>query len=263
MTELRPQTQKEIAMDLGSETTGAPGEYAGLHFIDGTSSQLSYAVVARRGHIFLGVRFLGLADGDQLGVPGKTYLHARVRSARDQALADKLDLEGGPGNVISLFPPQLALDEAWPGLAFEKIDTERASLILGIFINGSLIDDTDAVIARIEEASLFRKLVDCVIDRAGPEHSIARAKLVAAWMFDQAKPSLAGLKKAAEHQKIVLAAQKEFAGLVEGQVEVASVRWNSGRAGSTSPGCPPSPTGSAPTNSSTGAAPPRSSRCWR
>jgi hypothetical protein len=220
MTELRPQTQKEIAMDLGSETTGAPGEYAGLHFIDGTSSQLSYAVVARRGHIFLGVRFLGLADGDQLGVPGKTYLHARVRSARDQALADKLDLEGGPGNVISLFPPQLALDEAWPGLAFEKIDTERASLILGMFINGSLIDDTDAVIARIEEASLFRKLVDCVIDQAGPEHSITRAKLVAAWMLDQAKPSLAGLKKAADHQKIVLAAQKEFAELVEGQVEV-------------------------------------------
>lgn len=39
-------------------------------------------------------------------------------------------------------------------------------------------------------------------------------------MFDQAKPSLAGLKKAAEQQKIVLAAQEEFAGLVEGQVEV-------------------------------------------
>ena len=39
-------------------------------------------------------------------------------------------------------------------------------------------------------------------------------------MADQAKPSLAGLKKSAEHQKIGLAAQKEFAGLVEGQVEV-------------------------------------------
>ena len=115
-------------MDPGSETAGAPGEYAGLHFIDGTSSQRSYAVVARRGHVFLGVRFLGLVDGDQLGVPGKTYLHARVRSARDQALADKLDLEGGPDNVINLFPPQLALDEAWPGFTFEKIDGERASL---------------------------------------------------------------------------------------------------------------------------------------
>jgi hypothetical protein len=208
-------------MDPGSETAGAPGEYAGLHFINGTSSQRSYAVVARRGHVFLGIKFLGLADGDQMGVPGKTYLHARVRSARDQALAGQLDLEGGPDNVINLFPPQLALDEAWPGFTFEKIDAERASLILGMFINGSLIDNPDAVIARIEEANLFRKLVDSVIDQAGPQYGIARAKLVAMWMLDQAKPSLAGLKKAAEHQKIVLAAQKEFAELVQGQVEVA------------------------------------------
>lgn len=155
-----------------------------------------------------------------MGVPGKTYLHARVRSARDQALADQLDLEVGPDNVINLFPPQLALDEAWPGFTFEKIDDERASLILGMFIDGSLIDDTDAVIKHIEDADLLRKLVDCVIDQAGPEHSIARAKLVAAWMFDQAKSSVAGLMKVAQHQKIVLAAQKEFAGLVEGQVEV-------------------------------------------
>ena len=89
-----------------------------------------------------------------------------------------------------------------------------------MFINGSLIDDTDAVIARIEHADLFRKLVDYVVDRANPQFGIARGKLVAAWMFDQAKPSLAGLKKAAEHQKIITAAQKEFAGVVEGQVEV-------------------------------------------
>jgi hypothetical protein len=216
-----PTTQKEIDVYPGSETTGAPGEYAGLHFIDGTSSQRSYVAVARRGNIFLGIRFLGLADGEQLGVPGKSYLHTRVRSARDQALADKLDLESSVDNVINLFQPQLALDEAWPSFTFEKINAVRASLILGMFIDGSLIDDTDAVIARFEDANLFRKLVGYVIDQAGLEHSIARAKLVAGWMFDQAKPSLAGLKQAAEHQKIVLEAQKEFAGLVEGQVEVA------------------------------------------
>ena len=162
-------------MDPGSEPAGTPGEYAGLHFIDGTSSQRSYAVVARRGHIFLGVRSLGLADGDQFGVPGKTYLHAWVGSARDEALADKLDLESSADNVINLFQPQLALDEAWPGFTFEKIDAHRASLILGMFINGSLIDDTDVVIARIADAGLFRKLVDYVVDRAGLEYSIARA----------------------------------------------------------------------------------------
>ena len=207
-------------MDPGSETTGAPGEYAGLHFIDGTSSQLSYAVVARRGHVFLGVRFLGLADGDQLGVPGKTYLHARVRSARDQALADKLDLESSADNVINLFPPQLALDEAWPGFTFEKIDAERASLILGMFIDGSLIDDTDAVIETyrgrqpIPETGRLR-------GRSGWPRTQHRPRQARCHVdVRPAKPSLAGLKKAAEHQKIVLAAQKEFAELVEGQVEV-------------------------------------------
>ena len=56
----------------------------------------------------------------------------------------------------------------------------------------------------------------CFPSGTGPYPS----KLVATWMSDQAKPSVAGLKKAAEHQKIVLAAQKEFAELVEGQVEV-------------------------------------------
>ena len=95
--------------------------YVGLHFIDGSGSQSSYAAVARRGNIFLGIRFSGLTDGHQLGVPGKTYLHARMRSARDQALAEKLDLESGADNVIGLFAHQLALDEAWPGLTFEKI----------------------------------------------------------------------------------------------------------------------------------------------
>ena len=118
-------------MDPGSEATGAPGEYAGLHFIDGASSQRSYAVVARRGHVFLGVRFLGLADGDQFGVPGKTYLHARVRSARDQVLADKLDLESSAGNVIKPVPTAVGAGRGLANFTFEKIDAERACLILG------------------------------------------------------------------------------------------------------------------------------------
>jgi hypothetical protein len=83
---------------------------ASLHFIDGSGSHSSYAAVARRGSIFLGIRFSGLTDGQQLGVPGKTYLHARMRSARDQALAEKLDLESGADNVMGLFAPQTTTD---------------------------------------------------------------------------------------------------------------------------------------------------------
>ena len=155
-----------------------------------------------------------------LGVSGTTYLHARVRSARDQLLAEKLDLEKGPDNVVNLYAQQLALDEAWPDFTFEKIDAERASLIVGMFISGSLIHDTEAVIARIEDASLIRKLVDYVMVRAGLEYGIARAKVAATWMLDQAKPKLDEAKKVAEYQKIILKAQTEFAGQVDGQFEV-------------------------------------------
>ena len=207
-------------MNTPDRTQVTVNKYVGLHFIDGSGSHSSYAAVARRGNIFLGIRFSGLADGHQLGVPGKTYLHARMRSARDQALAEKLDLESGADNVIGLFPQQLALDEAWPGVTFEKVDAERASLQIGMFIDGSLTDDTDAVIARIEEAGLFRKLVDYVVERAGLEYRIVRAKVVAAWMSDHSKPMLDVLQKAAVRHKIAVAAQKEFAGTVEDQIEI-------------------------------------------
>ena len=39
-------------------------------------------------------------------------------------------------------------------------------------------------------------------------------------MLDQAKPKLDEAKKAAEYQKLILKAQTEFAGQVEGQLEV-------------------------------------------
>jgi hypothetical protein len=194
--------------------------YVGLHLIDGSGSHSSYAAVARRGNIFLGIKFSGLTDGHQLGVPGKTYLHARMRSARDQALAVKLDLESGADNVIDLLAKQLALDEAWPAFAFEKANAERASLQIGMFISGSLIDDTDTVIARIEKAGLFRKLVKYVVERAGLEYRIVRAKVVAGWMSDHSKPMLDVLQKASVRHKIAVAAQNEFAGTIEDQLEI-------------------------------------------
>ena len=207
-------------MDPGSETAGMPGEYAGLHFIDGTSSQRSYAVIARHGYVFLGVRFLGLVDGDELGVPGKTYLHARVRSARDQALADKLDLEGGPRQRHKPVPAAVGAGRGLARLHVRE-DRWRARQPHPGDVHRRVIGRQHRRCDRTYPGrQLVRKLVNYVADRAGLEHSIARAKLIAMWMFDQLKPSLAGLKKTAEHQKIVVAAQKEFAGLVEGQVEV-------------------------------------------
>ena len=89
-------------------------------------------MIARRGDIFLGIKLTGLMDGSKLGLPGKTYLHARVRSARNPELAEQL----GQDNAVSLFGQNLAPEAAWPNFTFAKIDDKRASLVLGLFIGG-------------------------------------------------------------------------------------------------------------------------------
>src|ERR1700750_96531 len=62
-----------------------------LNLTDGTLGPKSYAIVARRGDVFLGIKFSGLADGTQFGLPDKAYLNVLLRSARNQDLAAKLD----------------------------------------------------------------------------------------------------------------------------------------------------------------------------
>jgi hypothetical protein len=76
--------------------------FSDLLLMDGTASQQSYAIMARRGDVFLGIKFSGLADGAQFGLPDKTYLNVLLRSARDEALAAELDLEKPADNVVHL-----------------------------------------------------------------------------------------------------------------------------------------------------------------
>ena len=167
-------------MNTSGVATDVDDGYPGLHFMDGTESHSSYAVISRRGDIFLGIRVSGLTEGSLLGVPAKSYLHARVRSARSQKLAEQLDTENGAENVVNFSDQQLSLDAAWPNLSFDKVDSKRASLGIGLFIQGSLVDDAVAVVTRIEKADLFRKLVDYVIEQAGPENRIASARVASA-----------------------------------------------------------------------------------
>jgi hypothetical protein len=190
-----------------------------LHLLDGSTSLSSYAAIARRGNIFLGIKFSGLVDGSPVGAAGKSYLHVKLRSARNQDLATKLDQKPGVKNVINLSEHQLALDKAWPKFAFENIDGERASLTVGMFIDGSLDGDTHAVIARIKAANLFLKLVNYAIDSAGAEYRIAPPKAVAAWLAEQAKAALDGLAQMKDAMTIAPEVKKEFEKLIGDQVE--------------------------------------------
>jgi hypothetical protein len=188
--------------------------------MDGTGSSQSYAVVARRGKVFLGIRFTGLSDGAQFGLPGTTYLHARLRSAPNAKLTAQLDLAKGSANIVDLFQQQLALNDAWPNLPFEKVDGERASLQVGLFIRGSLITDTAAVIGHIQKGDLFHKLIAYAITQAGSEYSIVDALTASHWLADQAKPVLVKLMKKLALQQTMDATLKEFGMKFKQQVEV-------------------------------------------
>ena len=209
-------------MNSSGVTPGADDYYSALPLMDGTDSQSSYAVVARRGDIFLGIQLSGLIDGLILGLPGKTYLSARVWSARNQELAEQLDAQNSAINVVGLFQQLLALDGAWPNFSFDKLDGQRASLGIGLFIQGSLLHQPVAVLSQLEKPDLVRKLVDYVIDKVGPEHRIARAKAAAAWLFTKIKPTLDHLREIIKHGQIAEQTKKEFKATVEHALEVVA-----------------------------------------
>jgi hypothetical protein len=145
----------------------------------------------------------------------------RVRSARDQALADTLDATAGGQKVVNLLDKQLTLETAWPGLSCGKVDSKRASVIIGMFIAGSVPHEADTVVARINEADLFSKIVDHVLDEAGAEYCIAQAGPVAAWLSDRAASLFGQLLQTVEKHKAAAKAQKEFAAQITDQLEVA------------------------------------------
>jgi hypothetical protein len=191
-------------------------KFAGLRLMDGTSSQQSYAIVARRGDVFLGIKFNGLVEGEQFGVPDQAYLNVLLRSARNEGLAVQTPAD----NVVHLAQPQLELDAAWPSFTFERVSAERASLVIGLFIQGAVDTAIPDVLARIRNGDLFRKLVAHVITAAGPDNCIADQERVACWLSDQAKPTLRELRKKFIVEQAAVLARNEFAEKIKDQGEL-------------------------------------------
>ena len=204
-----------------SDISNDNNKSADVQLIDGTGSQQSYAVVARRGNIFLGIKFAGLADGASFGLPGTTYVHVRLRSARSKHLAAQLDVTR-KDKIFNLPLDHLSLDEAWPYLSFEKVDEKRASLGIGLFIKGSLIVNTDAVISRIEKGDLFRKLIVYVMSQVDPKNCIVDQHRMSLWLADQAQSVLNELKKKIAIQQMIASVHNEFGTTFGGQFEMVA-----------------------------------------
>lgn len=193
-----------------------------LHFIDGTYSQSSYAVIARRGSIFLGIRFTGVLDGNLLGIPDTVYVHARLRSARSLSLAEQLDQEAETPSVVDMFEQDVTPDGAWPNIPFEKVDPERASLVIGLFIGSLAADDPSEVITHIQQGEPFRKLLAYAFRYAGQEYRIVRVVPVVNWLINQAKPALVELTSTLEEKRLREKPQKEFKGLLDDHLETVA-----------------------------------------
>ena len=195
-------------------------QIATLHTLNGTDSLESYVALATRDAIFLGIKFAGLADGARLGAPGKTYFHARLRSARDLQLTAKINSADITSNVVSLAKGQLSRADAWPSLAFDRIDSVRASVSVGAFIQGSLLHSTAEVLTNIEKGEIFAKLASYAAKQVGEGEMIASISVVANWLRRQAAPLLTAIKQSLLLEQQVVAAKAEFATTIESQIEV-------------------------------------------
>jgi hypothetical protein len=182
-------------------------------FLDGTASTGAYLIVALRGDVALGIRPLGMVDGASMSAPGKSYLHARLRSARAPVGMAAQYADDGGHDVVKLGDQKLGFDEAWPELDFAKLDDSRASTIIGVFLRGSLKTEPEVVLQRLEEQDFLLRMADYVAERAGHDNLILRPMAIAAWLHEQLDPGMAKLKAQ-------VAAAAEFAQHVEDNVEM-------------------------------------------
>jgi hypothetical protein len=182
-------------------------------FLDGTASTNAYLIFALRGDVALGIKPLGLIDGAPMNAPGKSYLHARLRSARAPVGLAAQYGSDGEHNVVKLTDQKLGFDEAWPELDFAKLDDSRASTVIGVFLRGSLNSDPETVLQRLEEQDFLLRMAEYVAERAGHDNLILRPMAVAAWLHEQLDPGMAQLKAQ-------IAASAEFAQHVEDNVEL-------------------------------------------
>jgi hypothetical protein len=187
--------------------------------MDGSSSRRSYAIVARRESIALGIKFEGMADGTGFGLPGKTYVGFRIRSARCPEGGPDCGANPDPGNVVSLAQHQLQPSKAWPGLSFEKINDERASLVVGRFVDGSIATQTAAVLAQLQGGEVFTELVEYLANRVQPKQWVVEKDALRQWLLTQARPHLRALTKKIVVEQAAALAHQEFAATVNSQPE--------------------------------------------
>ena len=98
-----------------------------IKFMLGTGGGPDYLLFAQRGNIGLGLKML--CEVVQTAEKTGTFFGGRIRSAQVPGNGTTEDDDG----VVHL-PEELALDTAWPTIKFGKVDSYRASTVVGMGI---------------------------------------------------------------------------------------------------------------------------------
>lgn len=141
----------------------------------GTGGAMDYLLVAMKGEIGLGLKPNMIAPGKK---PGTTYVGARIRSA----VVPEQDRPKSEDNVVSLAFKNLTLEEAWPGVTWEKIDTARASTQIGMFLRGTPEENPQMLLDELADRKLATKMADYLIELVGEGNLLVDREVLIDWI---------------------------------------------------------------------------------
>ena len=176
--------------------------------MSGSFSSESYLMVAKRGDVALGLKIAGIGS-DPTGNPKRSYVACRIRSAIYKKGLHEEHAEQEE-KVVSLADKGLNLESAWPNIKFTKLNTARASTIMGIFVRGSIKLDPEQVLNQLVEGTVLDSIVDFIIEQAGVDHMVIRRQVIINWLRSQVQPSLVKIR-----------AQKEAASKLDEEIEAS------------------------------------------
>ena len=177
-----------------------------IKMINGTSSSNSYAEFGRRGNIALAVKFYVLADGAMYNAPGYTFVSARLRSCWDHGAQPSQEAPASGDETVVAFPEKLTLDKAWnTDIVWEKVNSDRASTQIGVFIRGNAKDQPEILAKQLEDKKLARDMTGYLFSLLGDEsHAVCTRREFADFLHEKIAPPIEGIMKQFEAAKKVV-----------------------------------------------------------
>lgn len=166
-------------------------------FIRGTMGHKDYLLLAVKGEIGIGVKPNVISPSK---TPGVTYVGARLRSVV-LAADEKPNL--GPKTVVHLAFKNLKIQEAWPGITWEKVNSSRASTQIGVFLKGSPEENPEVLVDAMKDKKFATKMTTYLAELVGEGNLILPKQTIIDWIDSKYAPAVASMQKELKAQEIM------------------------------------------------------------